>query len=40
MPCMNLCVVVRFCPWFNFFVLFVLGMVMYGNEFETKANKT
>ena len=33
-------VVVRFSPWFKFYFLLFLGMVMYDNEFETKENKT
>ena len=32
-------VVVQFYPWFKFYFLLFLGMVMYDNEFETKANK-
>ena len=35
----DLFVVVQFFPWFNFYFLSFLGMVMYGNEFETKENK-
>ena len=34
------CVVVQFHPWFKFYFLLFLGMVMYDNEFETKENKT
>ena len=30
---------VQFYPWFKFYFLLFLGMVMYGNEFETKENK-
>ena len=29
-------VVVQFYPWFNFYFVLFLGMVMYDNEFETK----
>ena len=29
-------VVVLFYPWFKFYFLLFLGMVMYDNEFETK----
>ena len=32
-------VVVQFYPWFTFYFLSFLGIVMYGNEFETKENK-
>ena len=32
-------VVVQFYPWFKFYFLLFLGMVMYDNEFETKENK-
>ena len=32
-------VVVRFCPWFKFYFLLFLGVVMYGNDFESKENK-
>ena len=32
-------VVVQFCPWFKFYFLLFLGMVMYDNEFETMKNK-
>ena len=32
-------VVVQFYPWFKFYFLMFLGMVMYDNEFETKENK-
>ena len=31
-------VVVQFYPWFKFYFLLFLGMVMYDNEFETKEN--
>ena len=27
--------VVQFCPWFKFYFLLFLGMVLYGNDFET-----
>ena len=33
------CVVVQFYPWFRFYFLLFLGMVMCGNEFKTKENK-
>jgi len=33
-------VVVQFYPWFKFYFLLFLGMVMYDNEFETKEEKT
>ena len=32
-------VVVQFYPWFKFYFLLFLGMVMYDNEFETKEKK-
>ena len=32
-------VVVQFHSWFKFSFLLFLGMVMYGNDFETKENK-
>ena len=32
-------VVVQFYPWFKFSFLLFLGMVMCGNDFETKENK-
>ena len=32
-------VVVQFYPWFKFYFLSFLGIVMYDNEFETKENK-
>ena len=32
-------VVVQFYPSFKFYFLLFLGMVMYGNDFETKENK-
>ena len=35
----NVCVVVQFYPWFNFYFPLFLGMVMYYNEFRTKENK-
>ena len=31
--------VVQFYPWFKFYFLLFMGMVMYGDEFETKENK-
>ena len=31
--------VVQFYPWFKFYFLLFMGMVMYGAEFETKENK-
>ena len=31
--------VVQFYPWFKFSFLLFMGMVMYGDEFETKENK-
>ena len=31
--------VVQFCPWFKFYFLLFWGMVLYGNDFETKENK-
>ena len=30
---------VQFYPWFKFYFLLFLGMVMYDNEFETKEYK-
>ena len=33
-------VVVQFSPWFKFYFLLFLGIVMNDNEFETKENKT
>ena len=33
-------IVVQFYPWFKFYCLLFLGMVMFDNEFETKENKT
>ena len=30
---------VQFYPWFKFYLLLFLGIVMYDNEFETKENK-
>ena len=30
---------VQFYPWFKFYFLLFLGMVMYNNELETKENK-
>ena len=32
-------VVVKFYPWFKFYFLLFLGIVMYDDEFETKENK-
>ena len=32
-------VVVQFYPWFNFYFLLFLGMVMYDNEYKTKEKK-
>ena len=32
-------VVVWFYPWFKFYFLLFLGIVMYGNDFESKENK-
>ena len=32
-------VVVQCYPWFKFYFLLFLGMVMYDNEFQTKENK-
>ena len=32
-------VVVQVYPWFNFYFLLFLCMVIYDNEFETKDNK-
>ena len=32
-------VVVQFYPWFKFYFLLFLGIVMYDNEFETKENR-
>ena len=32
-------VVVQFYPWFKFYFLLFLGMIMYDNEFGTKENK-
>ena len=39
MKCDDVYVVVQFYPWFKFYFLLFLGMVMYDNEFETKENK-
>ena len=36
--CTHVCVVVQFCPWFKFYFLLFLGMVIYDNEFETREN--
>ena len=33
-------VVVQFYPWFEFYFLLFLGVVMYENEFERKETKT
>ena len=33
---MHIYVVVQFYPWFKFYFLLFLGIVMYDNEFETK----
>ena len=33
------CVVAQFYPWFKFYFLLFLVMVMYDSEFETKGNK-
>ena len=35
----HLYVVTQFYPWFKFYFLSFLGMVMYDNDFETKGNK-
>ena len=35
----NINVVVQFYPWFKFYFLLFLGIVMYDNEFERKENK-
>ena len=32
-------VVIQFYPWFKFYFLLFLGMVMYDNELKTKENK-
>ena len=37
--CIYIHVVVQFHPWFKFYFLLFLGMVMYDNDFETKENK-
>ena len=31
--------VIQFYPWFKFYFLLFLGIVMYNSEFETKENK-
>ena len=31
--------VVQFYPWFKFYFLLFLGMLMFDNEFKTKENK-
>ena len=36
--CTYVYVVVQFCPWFKFYFLSFLGMVISDNEFETKEN--
>ena len=33
------CVVAQFYPWFKFYFLLFLVMVIYDSEFETKGNK-
>ena len=38
-PSHKIAVVVHFYPWFKFYFLLFLGMVMYDNDFETKENK-
>ena len=35
----NVYVVIQFYPWFKFYSLLFLGIVMYDNEFETKELK-
>ena len=37
--CECVCVVVQFYPWFKFYFLLFLGMVMNHNDFETKESK-
>ena len=32
-------VVLQFYPWFKFYFLLFLGIIMYDNEFETKKNR-
>ena len=32
-------VVVQFYPWFNFYFLLFLGIIMYDNEINTKEDK-
>ena len=39
MLCLCVYVVVQFYPWFNFYFLLFLGMVIYDNELKTKENK-
>ena len=36
---LSISVVVQFYPWFNFYFLLFLGMVIYDNELKTKENK-
>ena len=36
---MTTCFVVQFYPWFKFYFHLFLGMVMYYNEFTTKADE-
>ena len=38
-PSISVHVVVQFYPWFNFYFLLFLGMVIYDNELKTKENK-
>lgn len=35
----NVYVLVQFYPWFDFYFLLFLDVVMYDNKFETKENK-
>ena len=37
--CNNVYVVVQFYPWFKFYLLLYLGMVMSDTEFQTKESK-
>ena len=37
--CNNVYLVVQFCPWFQFYFLLYLGMVMSDTEFQTKESK-
>ena len=39
LPVITVYVVVQFYPWFKFYFLLFLVMVMYDNDFETKENK-